>query len=614
MAAGWFERLTARLGTIASGAGGKRIAGRLVWGGSGVSPADRELEAVTDWRAGGPQDAATALSRLRRRATAVMLCFCGGFLLLAGKATSVALFRPVDPSTRQASAAASAEARADIVDRNGVVLARTLPAPSLYADPENIWDVRETATALRSVFPELDQADLEAKLARDSRFVWIKRRLTSEQRRQVRALAQPGLYFIEENRRFYPNGLLAGHVLGGVNDAGRGLMGVEAALDRQLAASGADGQIRLSIDARVQHVAEQALDEAVQLHRAIGGVALVMDARTGEMLASASWPMLDPAQASTAPPDVQLNRATHTVFEMGSTFKVFTVAAGLDEGVVSPEKLYDATRPLRIGNWTISDFHGQNRMMTVSDILAHSSNVGTVRIADEVGPERLRGFLERLGLLDRAGAELRGAAPLVPQRWSRIENATISYGHGINVSPISVMAAYSAIANSGVYIQPTYLARPANAPAPQGRQVVSLETSLTIVSLMREVVAHGTGRRAEAEGYMVAGKTGTANKPRPGGGYDINRRVSSFAGVFPADDPRYAVLVLLDEPKGAAATGGVATAGVAAAPAVSRIVSRSAPLLGVMPRTTLASLPPAGPNVQSQAAAANVRGAARGER
>ncbi|MCU0883062.1 MAG: penicillin-binding transpeptidase domain-containing protein, partial [Hyphomonadaceae bacterium] len=383
-------RLAAALEGLRQGLAGRQGGGRLVWRTAGAGAPDLIQEAVIDPRAGGPQDAATALPRLRRRATAVMLCFCGGFLLLAGKATSVALFRPVDPSTREASAAASAEARADIVDRNGVVLARTLPAPSLYADPENVWDVRETATALRTVFPELDQAELEEKLGRNSRFVWIKRRLTAEQRRQVRALAQPGLAFVEENRRFYPNGLLAGHVLGGVNDAGRGLMGVEAALEPQLMQASADGQIRLSIDARVQHVAEQALDEAARLHRAIGGVALVMDARTGEMLASASWPMLDPAQAATAAPAVQLNRATHAVFEMGSTFKVFTVAAGLDEGVVSPEKLYDATRPMKIGDWTISDFHGQNRMMTVAEILTHSSNIGTVRIADEVTPVGLR--------------------------------------------------------------------------------------------------------------------------------------------------------------------------------------------------------------------------------
>jgi cell division protein FtsI (penicillin-binding protein 3) len=579
----------------------RQMLGRLVWR-RASDPADMAGDdRVLDWRAGGPQPVATALPRLRGRATGVMVCFCVGFTLLAGKAFSVALFRDVDQASRQASAEARSEERGDLVDRNGIVLATSLPAPSLYADPEFIWDADETATALRTVFPEFDQEELRQRLMRKGRFVWIKRRLTPEERARVHALAQPGLGFVNENRRVYPNGMLAGHVLGGVNENGEGIMGLEAALDGQLQAAGQDGQVQVALDSRVQHVAEQALDKAAREQRAAGGVALVMDARTGEMLASASWPMIDPAGAGQAPPNMQLNRATHAVFEMGSTFKVFTIAAGLDEGILSPTKLYDATKPLRIADRVISDFHGQNRMMTVSEILTHSSNIGTALIADDVGPDRLREFFRALGLLDRAGAELRGAAPLIPRRWHRIENATISYGHGINVSPISVMAAYSAIANSGIYIQPTYLARAHGAPPPQGRRVVSLATSQTIVELMREVVQHGTGRRADAEGYLVAGKTGTANKALPGGGgYDANRRVSSFAGVFPADNPRYAVLVLLDEPKGSAATGGVATAGVAAAPAVSEIVSRSAPLLGVMPRPALASLDLAGRNIASQ--------------
>jgi cell division protein FtsI (penicillin-binding protein 3) len=312
-----------------------------------------------------------------------------------------------------------------------------------------------------------------------------------------------------------------------------------------------------------------------------------LDVKTGEVLASASWPFMDPNKPETNSPNEQNNRVTNSRYEMGSTFKVFTVAIGLEDKVITPDTFFDARAPMRIGDETIHDFHGQNKMLSVVEILSHSSNIGTVRIARSVGATRVKEFFNRIGLMEAAGGELaESARPLLPKRWSDISAATASFGHGIAVSPMAVAAAYGAISNGGHYVRPTFIARDQGSPV-SSRQVLSPETSATIVDLMRKVVTEGTGRRADALGYLVAGKTGTGEKAGPNG-YDANRRVSSFAGVFPSNNPRYSILILLDEPKGSAETGGVATAGLTAAPSVARIVERAAPLLGVAPTRTLA--------------------------
>jgi cell division protein FtsI (penicillin-binding protein 3) len=550
------------------------------------SPRDEVGDLDLDWPKAEPRDRG-GVATAKGRTIALAVGFCAGFALLSARAVQIGLFRPVD----EAGAAARAEVtlpRADIVDRNGVLLATSLSAHSLYADPKRIWDPVETARALRTVFPEMDEAAMVAKLSGKGRFVWIARRLTPRQKRAVWELAQPGLEFVEEPRRVYPMGALGGHVIGMVKTDGGGVMGIERALNDRLTTGDGATPVALSLDARVQHVVESELDAAARLHRAIGGAAIVMDVETGEVLSAASWPFADPNAPGANSFDAQVNRVTNARYEMGSTFKVFTVAVGLEDKVVTPDKGYDATAPLRIGEATIHDFHGKNRVMSVQEILSHSSNIGTVRIARDVGTERMRQFFERVGLMERSGGELMEAgAPLTPRKWSSIAAATASFGHGIAVSPLAVTAAYAAVSNGGRYVRPTFLARTSDAPPPATRQVLSPDTSATIVRMMREVVTEGTGGRADVEGYEVAGKTGTAEKAGPNG-YDVNRRVSSFAGMFPANKPRYAILVLLDEPKGAAETGGVATAGVTAAPVVSRIVARSAHLLGVRPSKTFA--------------------------
>jgi cell division protein FtsI (penicillin-binding protein 3) len=550
-------------------------------------PPSPNLDPSTDWPRAEPRDQG-GIATARGRTIMLAMMFCAGFAVLSGRAVQIGLFRPVDEAATAARADATPPSkRADIVDRNGQLLATSLVAHSLYADPKRVWDPVETAKALRTVFPDLDEAELVKKLSSRSRFEWLKRRLTPKQKQAVWELAQPGLEFVEESDRVYPMGRLAGHVIGSMQPNGKGINGMERALNDRLMTGDSTTPLKLSIDSRIQYLVETELAREASGQRAIGGAGIVMDVRTGEVIASASWPFMDPNKPETNSPNEQNNRATNSRYEMGSTFKVFTVAIGLEDKVVTPDTMFDARAPMQIGEETIHDFHGQNKMMSVVEILSHSSNIGTVRIARSVGTARIKEFFNRIGLMEAAGGELaESARPLLPRRWSDITAATASYGHGIAVSPMAVVAAYGAISNGGQYVRPTFLARDASSPV-SSRQVLSAETSTTIVGLMRRVVTEGTGRRADALGYLVAGKTGTGEKAGPNG-YDVNRRVSSFAGVFPANNPRYSILILLDEPKGSVDTGGIATAGMTAAPSVARIVERAAPLLGVAPTRTLA--------------------------
>jgi cell division protein FtsI (penicillin-binding protein 3) len=555
-------------------------------------------EPTPEWPRAEPRDQG-GIATARGRTLALSVMFCLGFIGLSTRAIQIGLFRPVDEAATAARAAATPPyKRADIVDRNGQLLATSLVAHSLYADPKRIWDPVETAKALRTVFPELNEAELIAKLSSRSRFEWVQRRLTPKQKHAVWALAQPGLEFVEESDRIYPMGRLAGHVLGSMQPNGKGINGMERAMNDRLMTGNVDQPLKLSIDSRVQYLVETELAREASQQRAIGGAGIIMDVKTGEIIASASWPFMDPNSPETNSFNEQNNRVTNSRYEMGSTFKVFTVAIGLEDKIITPDTMFDARAPMRIGEETIHDFHGQNKMMSVVEILSHSSNIGTVRIARSVGAPRVKEFFNRIGLMEASGGELaESARPILPKRWSDISAATASFGHGIAVSPMAVAAAYGAISNGGHYVRPTFLARDAGS-AVSSRQVLSADTSSTLVGLMRRVVTEGTGRRADALGYLVAGKTGTGEKAGPNG-YDANRRVSSFAGVFPANDPRYSILILLDEPKGSLDTGGIATAGMTAAPSVARIIERAAPILGIAPTRTMALADPPRATLQS---------------
>ena len=510
------------------------------------------------------------------------IVFLSGFGVLALRVSYIALFRNVDIARSTAQAETERQKpRADIIDRNGVLLATSLTSYSLYADPARIWDPRETAQAIISVFPEMNEVELIAKLSSTKRFVWIKRRLTPREKQAVWALGQPGLEFETEALRTYPLGSSAGHILGGINDNGEGISGLERGL-HGLLNNNEGAPIRLSIDSRVQFVLESELSEAAVKYKAANGVAAIMDVRTGEIIGAASWPFMNPNSYNANSPYSRVNRVVNSVYEMGSTFKAFTFAAALNDGKITPDSQFDASKALRLGDFTINDFHGQNRILSAREVLEHSSNIGTALVSRTVGTARLVEFYSEIGLLKRVSAEFSGvAAPILPKKWGATSSVTASYGHGIAVSPLAVLAAYTAIANGGIYLRPTMLARSEGAQV-TGARVLSEQASSQIVGLLRDVVTSGTGRSADNEYYPVAGKTGTADKASKGG-YDVNRRVSSFAGVFPYDSPRYTILFLLDEPKGI--NGGAATAGIVTAPSVSKIVGRVGPIMGLLPKT-----------------------------
>jgi len=523
-------------------------------------------------------DEVQALEQARSRLRMLGLAVAVGFGLLALRSIEMAVAHPSDPLAGVNADIASV-GRGEIFDRTGQVLATTLETHSLYADPTQVWDAAETAEALSGVLPGLDVERVIRDLSSRRRFVWIQRNLTPRQRQAVFALGLPGVGFRSEPRRVYPRGRLASHVVGYTDRDMAGLAGAERAFNSAL--SSGDGRpVALSIDMAVQFHLDEVLRASMIEFDALAASGIVMNVRTGEIVGMVSLPDFDPNRPMESEPGERLNRSAQSVYEMGSTFKAFTVALALETETATLESGYDASNPLQLGGHTINDYHAEDRWLTLSEVFTHSSNIGSSLIALEAGSDAQRGFLGDLRLLERAPIELiESADPLLPRQWAQTETATISYGHGIAVSPIATIAAFAAIANDGVYVPPTLQPVAANETL-VGERVMSSDTARDVLALMRENVTDGTGGSAEAQGYRVAGKTGTAEKPHRGG-YDSSRLISSFSAVFPYDDPQYAVLVLLDEPQGNESTYGYATGGWTAAPATGEIISRIAPILGV---------------------------------
>jgi cell division protein FtsI (penicillin-binding protein 3) len=472
-------------------------------------------------------------------------------------------------------------ARADIQDRNGVVLATTLPTASLYARADQVTEPAFAAAKLVEILPDLDKAKIEARLASGRSFAYIKRNLTPLQQYQVNSLGIPGLYFERSEKRFYPHKRLAAHVLGFTDIDDKGLSGAELGLNREL--QGSDAPKALSIDMRLQHVLTDELTKQIDKFSAIGGAGVLMDAQSGEVLAMSSLPDFDPNDRENIDKDQVFNRASLGIYEVGSVFKVFTTALALESGAVKLSDGFDVRKPIRAARFTIRDYKPKNRWLSIPEIFIYSSNIGTVHMAMATGTKRQKEFLSALGLTKTPKLEIAEVgAPALPARWGEISTMTVSYGHGISVSPLQVAAALASVVNGGTYREPTLLKRNATESL-SGRKVLSAKTSDTLRKLMRLNVLHGTGRKADAKGYLVGGKTGTADKAI-GGRYDRNKRIASFAAAFPMDDPRYVLFVMVDEPKGLKETFGYATGGWVAAPVVRRVVERSAPLLGLQPR------------------------------
>ena len=480
--------------------------------------------------------------------------------------------------------------RAAITDRNGEALAISLPYADLHANPQILYDVDEVVTKLRGVLPRLDPVLLKKQLtAQDKQFVYIARRITTREQLQVNALGIPGLDFEFTESRRYPLGMVASQVLGGVDIDGNGQAGVEKFFDERLRTDRAP--LRLSIDVRVQAVVRDELSKSMAAFNAIGGCGIVMDVRTGEILAMVSLPDYDANQHRRATDAQRFNRAISGRYEPGSTFKLQTAAMALDSGAAQLWTVLDASAPIHIGRFTINDFEGKKRALHFPEFLAYSSNIAAAKVAQMVGAERQRAWHQRMGMMAPVPIELPETfKPLTPPvaNWKDIATMTIGFGHGISVTPLHVVRATAAIAHNGLLMRPTIIAREADAAPPGGERVMSQQTSDTMRKLMRLVVSDGFGKTAEVPGYFIGGKTGTAEKAGKGG-YKKKANVQAFTSVFPMNAPRYAVYFMLDEAKANASTFGYATAGWVAAPGAGRVVARIGPMLGLLPETTTAA-------------------------
>ena len=525
------------------------------------------------------QTIATAHFRLM----VVMLLFMGVTVVIAGRLAWLSLFE--ERLVQSSRSYGLIPARADIVDRNGVPLARTFDAWSIAVHPNKLLgDPVEVARKLAILMPQRSEAYYLHVLRSGKKFVYLRQRAMPELVKAVNGIGEPAIEFQREPERLYPQQMLASHVLGWIKEDGSAVSGMERTLDARLNDPASRGSPAvLSIDARVQAALESELNAAMIKHSAIGASGLVLDVDSGELLAMASLPSFNPNAAGKGTIADLANKATLNVYELGSTFKMITAANAIESGVVtSMTQRYDARAPIHVGRFTIKDDHPLGRFVNLPEILIHSSNIGTARIADELGPTRTQAMFRKLGFDVPSQIELGAKGrPLWPTFWARTTTMTVAYGHGIAVTPLHLASAYAALINGGV-MRPATLMKRAPGEVPPGRRVISEATSARMRQLMRLVVMKGTGRKADAPGFRLGGKTGTAEKPQAGG-YAKHSLVSTFAGVFPMDHPRYVVIAMLDEPHGTADTFGFATAAWTAGPVISRVVSRIGPLLGVMP-------------------------------
>ena len=566
------------------------------------APAAGAVPRMETIRFTAPDPARRAHMALTQKRLMIAACaFAGLFGLLVMKLADATVLDPMLPrpvaqprrpepppaeTVGSAPAPAAADlglraARATITDRNGEILAISLPTASVIANPSEMYDIDAAVEKLRGVLPQLDASVLKKRLsAEKKRFVYLARQVTPREQMQINALGIPGIDFEPTERRRFPLGRAAAQVIGGVDVDGSGVAGVERFFDKRLRED--PTPLKLSIDVRVQAVVRDELSRAMADFQAIGACGIVLDVRTGEVIAMVSLPDYDANLVGHASTEERFNRAVTGMYEPGSTFKLQDAALALDSGTVQIWNGFDASAPIRIGRFTISDFEGKHRWLYLPEILAYSSNIGAARMAEAVGSEKQRAWMDRMGMLGRLGVELPEAGqPLAPAaaNWKEIATLTIAFGHGIAVSPLHVVAGTAAIANGGTYFRPTILAGEAQR---QGMRVMQASTSDTMRRLMRLVVTDGYGKTAEVPGYYVGGKTGTAEKISRHG-YNRNSRVSAFMSAFPMNAPRYAVYMMLDEPKANASTHGYATAGWVSAPAAGKVIARIGPMLGLLP-------------------------------
>ncbi len=544
-----------------------------------------------------------ARDRLRQRAESRLLVmavmFLCGFVTVGARMGVLAASEPSEPRAYAGGATIRAS-RADIVDREGRLLATNMSTHSLYAHPHQMIDPVRAARELAQIFPDLEEKDLIEDFTGKRKFLWVKRKISPEQMQQVHDIGEPGLLFGPREMRLYPNGALAAHVLGGARFGKEGVnaaelvgtAGIEKHLDdllRDPARGGAP--LELSLDLSVQAVTEEVLEGGMKLLNAKGAASVLMDVHTGEIISIASLPDFDPNDRPRPPVTGNqsdspiFNRALQGVYELGSTFKIFAAAQAMELGLANPETIIDAKPPFVVGGHRIGEFHGKNYgELSLSDVIVNSSNRGTGRVALQIGTERQQQFLKALGFFEPVPIEMveaSGSKPLLPANWTDLSTVTISYGHGISTSPLHLAAAYAALGNGGRAVRPTLLRQ----TGPQeGPRIMSERTAREARRMLRKVVSEGTASMGEVPGYSVGGKTGTADKPREnGGGYYEDRVIATFASVFPSENPRYALVVTLDEPVETSGSEPRRTAGWTAVPVASTMISRIAPLLGLRP-------------------------------
>lgn len=514
----------------------------------------------------------------RQRTLLVISMFVISFLIIIARLTQLMI---IDRAKLQGQShiIANVISRADIVDRNGIVIATSLPTVSAYACPHEIIDINESTKKICSIFNEFDVNTLKEKLSSNKKFLWIKRHLTPYQEQLLLNQGIPGVHFLKTERRVYPDKNLLAHIIGGTDIDNIGIAGIEKVFDEPLRYS--QQPIKLSIDVKIQHAIHDELQKSIEEFSAIAGAAIVMDIHTGEILSLVSLPDFDPNKNSNPASRERFNMVTSSAIEPGSSAKIFNTSLALESGKITPFTQFDARFPLKIGRFTVHDFKGKARFLSVTEILKYSSNIGSGRIAMEMGPAAQKKFYKHIGLLDCISCELlESQRPLYPKHWTEASAITISYGHGIAFSPLQLISVFAGIINDGILNVPTLLKR--NYPGIT-RKIVSTKTSNQLKALIRLNVTEGTNKFADVPGYSVGGKSGSAEKAK-GGRYAKNANYCGFVGAFPMTNPRYAIYVVLDEPKATSKTFGYATAGWNAAPTAGRMIKRIGSMLNIVTR------------------------------
>ncbi|HEX3430709.1 MAG TPA: penicillin-binding protein 2 [Rhizomicrobium sp.] len=521
-----------------------------------------------------------AVSTIQRRIV-IAAGFCVmAFALLGVRLVDVGILKGSVTGASPSPGEQAAVQRADLLDRNGLVLARDLPVADVYARPHALNNGNAAAQALGAT-AGVNADRLARAFNTPHNYVLVARQVIPDVQARILQLGLPGLEFEPAMKRYYPEGIAAVQVLGTTDTDDKGVDGLELGLDRQLRNAPAGSAVALSLDMRIQFALAHEVEEAREHFSARAAGGIVLNVNTGEILAMASLPDSPGEETGKLPADPRRNRMAQDVYELGSVFKIFTFALAMEDHTVRLDEVFKIGGGFRLGRYTIHDAEHLPPTLTARDVLAQSSNAGTAQIALRSGPSRQRDFLARLGILSRLRTELpETAAPLVPRNWGQVETATIGFGHGISVAPLSFVTAAAAIVNGGRRVVPTFVKQEQDA---RGEQLIKPETSATMRELLRYVVTNGTGKKADIPGYDVGGKTGSAEKVA-GRSYVAHRLLTSFCAVFPIDDPKYLVFVMLDEPHGTKDTFGLALAGFTAAPLAGRVIARIAPMLG-MPTT-----------------------------